>query len=180
MSRCPSKNSTASALRSLRKCTGLELKRGAISKRRAYPSFSATSANRGPFFYWIARGIDERPVGANRIRKSVGVENTSAADSRQTLVTLRECGHARAHTVAAVAWGGLKGKISADGRVIQWRGGTIWLRSAAPVRQVPKRWRGAGRHTCMGSRQARRRAASLAWRPLETALGRVFNAAIHE
>jgi DNA polymerase IV len=34
----------------------------------------------GPYFYWAARGIDERPVRADRIRKSVGAENTFAAD----------------------------------------------------------------------------------------------------
>jgi DNA polymerase-4 len=34
----------------------------------------------GPFYYWIARGIDERPVRANRIRKSVGAESTFVAD----------------------------------------------------------------------------------------------------
>ncbi len=34
----------------------------------------------GPYYYWIARGIDERPVRANRERKSVGAENTFAAD----------------------------------------------------------------------------------------------------
>jgi len=30
----------------------------------------------GTYYYWTSRGIDERPVRANRIRKSVGVENT--------------------------------------------------------------------------------------------------------
>ncbi len=30
----------------------------------------------GRFYYWIARGVDERPVRANRIRKSVGAETT--------------------------------------------------------------------------------------------------------
>jgi DNA polymerase IV len=35
---------------------------------------------RGPFYYGIARGIDERPVRADRIRKSVGAENTFVAD----------------------------------------------------------------------------------------------------
>src|SRR5882757_9060206 len=35
---------------------------------------------RGPYYYWIARGIDERPVRADRIRKSVGAENTFADD----------------------------------------------------------------------------------------------------
>ena len=34
----------------------------------------------GAYYYWIARGIDERPVRADRIRKSVGAENTFAAD----------------------------------------------------------------------------------------------------
>jgi len=30
----------------------------------------------GPFYYWIARGVDERPVRSDRIRKSIGAENT--------------------------------------------------------------------------------------------------------
>ena len=34
----------------------------------------------GSYYYWAARGIDERPVRADRIRKSVGVENTFPAD----------------------------------------------------------------------------------------------------
>src|SRR5271156_4120631 len=34
----------------------------------------------GPYYYWVARGVDERPVRANRIRKSVGAENTFPAD----------------------------------------------------------------------------------------------------
>ncbi|WP_062016323.1 DNA polymerase IV [Aureimonas sp. AU4] len=34
----------------------------------------------GPYYHGIARGIDERPVRANRIRKSVGAENTFGRD----------------------------------------------------------------------------------------------------
>jgi len=34
----------------------------------------------GPYYYGIARGIDERPVRAGWIRKSVGAENTFSAD----------------------------------------------------------------------------------------------------
>jgi DNA polymerase-4 len=34
----------------------------------------------GSYYYWAARGIDQRPVRADRIRKSVGAENTFAAD----------------------------------------------------------------------------------------------------
>ncbi len=43
----------------------------------------------GPYYYWIARGIDDRPVRANRERKSVGAENTFAADL-STLAAARE------------------------------------------------------------------------------------------
>jgi DNA polymerase-4 len=34
----------------------------------------------GAYYYWAARGVDERPVRANRIRKSIGAENTFPAD----------------------------------------------------------------------------------------------------
>jgi DNA polymerase-4 len=34
----------------------------------------------GSYYYWASRGIDERPVHADRMRKSVGAENTFAAD----------------------------------------------------------------------------------------------------
>ena len=34
----------------------------------------------GPYYYWIARGIDERPVHADRVRKSIGAENTFSQD----------------------------------------------------------------------------------------------------
>jgi DNA polymerase IV len=34
----------------------------------------------GSYYYWAARGIDERPVRVDRVRKSVAAENTFAAD----------------------------------------------------------------------------------------------------
>src|ERR1700732_3101959 len=34
----------------------------------------------GSYHYWAARGVDERPVRADRVRKSVGAENTFPAD----------------------------------------------------------------------------------------------------
>ena len=34
----------------------------------------------GAYYYGIARGVDERPVCADRVRKSVGAENTFPAD----------------------------------------------------------------------------------------------------
>jgi DNA polymerase-4 len=43
----------------------------------------------GPYYYWLARGVDERRVHADRVRKSVGAENTFMTD-------LTEIGEARA------------------------------------------------------------------------------------
>jgi DNA polymerase-4 len=34
----------------------------------------------GQHFYWIARGVDHRPVRADRVRKSIGIENTFPQD----------------------------------------------------------------------------------------------------
>ena len=34
----------------------------------------------GSYYYWVARGVDNRPVRADRIRKSVGAENTFFTD----------------------------------------------------------------------------------------------------
>ncbi len=53
---------------------------GLTSNRSRSPSCSSTSASPGPYFYGIARGIDERQVRPNRIRKSVGAEDTFAED----------------------------------------------------------------------------------------------------
>lgn len=44
------------------------------------PFLQAHFGKAGPYYHSIARGIDERPVRANRIRKSVGAENTFGAD----------------------------------------------------------------------------------------------------
>jgi DNA polymerase-4 len=34
----------------------------------------------GSYYYWISRGIDNREVRADRVRKSVGAENTFLSD----------------------------------------------------------------------------------------------------
>jgi DNA polymerase-4 len=41
---------------------------------------SANFGKAGAYYYWISRGVDERPVRANRVRKSVGAENTFSTD----------------------------------------------------------------------------------------------------
>ena len=34
----------------------------------------------GSYYYWASRGVDERPVRADRVRKSVSAENTFPVD----------------------------------------------------------------------------------------------------
>ena len=41
---------------------------------------NANFGKAGSYDYWISRGVDERPVRANRIRKSIGTENTFSTD----------------------------------------------------------------------------------------------------
>src|SRR6202140_3301621 len=54
--------------------TGLDL------RAQTLPFLQQHFGKSGPYYYWIARGVDDRPVRANRIRKSVGAENTFSAD----------------------------------------------------------------------------------------------------
>src|ERR1700732_1147150 len=54
--------------------TGLDL------REQTMPFLQQHFGKSGPYYFWIARGIDERPVRADRIRKSVGAENTFSAD----------------------------------------------------------------------------------------------------
>ena len=54
--------------------TGLDL------RAQTLPFLQQHFGKSGPYFYWIARGIDERPVRADRVRKSVGAENTFSVD----------------------------------------------------------------------------------------------------
>jgi DNA polymerase IV len=54
--------------------TGLDLKQQSLASLQQH--FGKASS----YYYWAARGVDERPVRANRIRKSVGAENTFPAD----------------------------------------------------------------------------------------------------
>jgi DNA polymerase-4 len=54
--------------------TGLDLRAQTLA------SLQQHFGKAGAYYYWAARGVDERPVRANRVRKSVGAENTFAAD----------------------------------------------------------------------------------------------------
>jgi DNA polymerase-4 len=50
--------------------TGLDM------RNQTLEFLNANFGKSGAYYYWISRGIDERPLRANRIRKSAGAENT--------------------------------------------------------------------------------------------------------
>lgn len=49
-------------------------------RNQALEFMKANFGESGAYYYWISRGVDERPVRASRTRKSVGVENTFSTD----------------------------------------------------------------------------------------------------
>jgi DNA polymerase-4 len=63
--------------------TGLDL------RVQTLPFLQQHFGKSGPYYYWIARGVDERQVCADRVRKSIGAENTFASDLH-TFETMRD------------------------------------------------------------------------------------------
>jgi DNA polymerase IV len=62
------------------KMNGLGIFTGMDMRNQTLEFMTANFGKAGTYYYWISRGIDERPVRANRVRKSVGAENTSSQD----------------------------------------------------------------------------------------------------
>jgi DNA polymerase IV len=62
------------------KMSRLGIHTGADLRAQTLPFLAEHFGKAGRFYYWISRGIDERPVRAERIRKSLGAENTFAED----------------------------------------------------------------------------------------------------
>jgi DNA polymerase-4 len=61
---------TGARMNSLGLFTGLDIRRQSLEFMQAH------FGKAGTYYYWIARGVDDREVRPNRIRKSVGAENT--------------------------------------------------------------------------------------------------------
>lgn len=62
------------------KMNGLGIFTGMDMRNQTLEFMTANFGKAGVHYYWISRGIDNRPVRANRIRKSVGAETTFAQD----------------------------------------------------------------------------------------------------
>ncbi|RWI08810.1 MULTISPECIES: DNA polymerase IV [Mesorhizobium] len=65
---------TAEKMKRLGIETGLDL------KARSLASLQSDFGRSGSYYYWISRGIDERPVQPDRVRKSIGAEDTFSKD----------------------------------------------------------------------------------------------------
>ena len=65
---------TSAKMNSLGLYTGLDMRNQSLE-------FMQTNFGKaGSYYYWISRGVDNREVRADRIRKSVGAENTFSTD----------------------------------------------------------------------------------------------------
>ncbi|MDA9474398.1 hypothetical protein XI03_07750 [Bradyrhizobium sp. CCBAU 65884] len=62
------------------KMNALGLHTGLDMRKQTLEFMQANFGKAGAYYYWISRGVDNREVRANRIRKSVGAENTFSAD----------------------------------------------------------------------------------------------------
>jgi DNA polymerase-4 len=58
----------------------LGIRKGGDLKAQTLAFLEQHFGRAGPYYYWVARGIDERAVCADRARKSVGAENTFDTD----------------------------------------------------------------------------------------------------
>jgi DNA polymerase-4 len=58
----------------------LGIRKGADLKAQTLPFLEQHFGRAGPYYYGLARAIDERPVCADRVRRSIGAENTFSAD----------------------------------------------------------------------------------------------------
>jgi DNA polymerase IV len=65
---------TSAKMNSLGLHTGLDIRKQTLKFMQAH------FGKAGAYYYWISRGVDEREVRANRVRKSVGAENTFSSD----------------------------------------------------------------------------------------------------
>jgi DNA polymerase-4 len=65
---------TSAKMNALGICTGIDMRNQTLA------FMTENFGKAGAYYYWISRGVDERPVRADRIRKSVGAENTFSTD----------------------------------------------------------------------------------------------------
>jgi DNA polymerase-4 len=72
------------------KMNGLGLRTGLDMRNQSLDFMQANFGKAGAYYYWISRGVDNREVRVDRIRKSVGAENTFSSDLTEFNVMVAE------------------------------------------------------------------------------------------
>jgi DNA polymerase-4 len=72
------------------KMNALGIFTGMDMRNQTLEFMKANFGKAGAYYYWISRGVDERPVRADRIRKSVAAENTFFGDLTEFNAMLAE------------------------------------------------------------------------------------------
>jgi DNA polymerase-4 len=72
------------------KMNGLGLRAGLDMRNQSREFMQTNFGKAGSYYYWISRGVDNRDVRADRIRKSVGAENTFSNDLTELKCMLAE------------------------------------------------------------------------------------------
>jgi DNA polymerase-4 len=75
---------TSAKMNSLGLHTGLDM------RNQSLEFMQANFGKAGAYYYWISRGVDNREIRADRIRKSVGAENTFSSDLTEFEAMLSE------------------------------------------------------------------------------------------
>ncbi|MBN2459973.1 MAG: DNA polymerase IV, partial [Candidatus Cloacimonetes bacterium] len=88
----------------------LGINNGADLKRRTLKELTRHFGKMGSFYYYIVRGIDNREVMVNRVRKSIGMERTFAADIDDRLEMLTYLKEFTAKLCADMKEKGVKGR----------------------------------------------------------------------
>jgi DNA polymerase-4 len=73
------------------KMNSLGLYTGLDTRNQSLEFMQANFGKAGSYYYWISRGVDNRQVQADRIRKSIGAENTFLTDLTEVEIMLADC-----------------------------------------------------------------------------------------
>jgi DNA polymerase-4 len=82
------------------KMNGLGILTGIDLRNQSFDFLQANFGKAGVYYYSVSRSIDERPVRANRVRKSVGAENTFSED-----LTTYDAMHEALQPIVDKVWG---------------------------------------------------------------------------
>jgi DNA polymerase-4 len=63
-----------------KRMNGLGIETGLDLRAQSLPFLRQHFGKSGSYYYWISRGVDNRPVQADRVRKSIGAETTFLED----------------------------------------------------------------------------------------------------